>query len=430
MNVEHSPPEQFTSNQSHPPWLSKVILSDEMPPTSVDETKNVEPEVAILTGCKDRPYALGFAMALAAKGARVDMIGSDEEDSSELHVTPNLRFLNFRGHQYDAEPFSTKLRKLLAYYGRLLRYAMHREPAIFHILWNHKLEYLDRTVFMAYYKLLGKKLSLTVHNVNQDKRDRKDTLLNRLTLKTQYKLSDHLFVHTKKMKDELVQDFGIADSSVTVIRHPINSVFPDTALTSSNAKAQLGVKDDEKAILFLGRIKAYKGIELLLAAFRLLVQKDPSYRLIIAGEPHKGSEAYLEEIRQIVARDFRPGDVLLKFQFIPDEEMELYLKGGDVLVLPYKDIFQSGVLFLAYNFGLPVVATDVGSFREEIVEGETGFVCKPEDAADMARTLETYFSSSLYKNLSARRQDIKDYADRTHSWDAAAELITAAYSRM
>jgi D-inositol-3-phosphate glycosyltransferase len=392
--------------------------------------KDVELDVGVLTGCQDRPYAHGFVTALISKGVHVDMIGSDGEDSPDLHVTPNLRFLNFRGTQNEGDKFATKLHKLMLYYARLCRYAMRSKPAIFHILWNNKIEYFDRTLLMLYYKLLGKKIALTAHNVNQAKRDRQDSQLNRLTLKIQYSLSDHLFVHTKKMKDELVQDFGVAESAVTVIRHPINSAFQDSDLTPSDAKRQLGIKDNEKAILFLGRIKPYKGIEHLLTAFQQLAERDATYRLIIAGEPHKGSEDYLEEIRSIVIRDFGQGRVVLKFQFIPDEKIELYLKAADVLVLPYKDIFQSGVLFLAYNFGLPVVATDVGSFREEIVEGETGFICKPGDEADLARTLETYFLSAIYRDLGTRRQAIKDYANRVHSWDAAAELTKTAYSEM
>ena len=117
-------------------------------------------------------------------------------------------------------------------------------------------------------------------------------------------------------------------------------------------------------------------------------------------------------------------------QFIPDEETELYLKGADVLVLPYKDIFQSGVLFLAYSFGLPVVATDVGSFREEIVEGRTGFLCQPGDPADLAKAIERYFTSDLYKNLKVRRRELKDYANANYSWDAVAELICNAYAKM
>jgi D-inositol-3-phosphate glycosyltransferase len=391
-----------------------------------------EPElsVAVLTGCKDRPYAFGLVMALISNGIHVDMIGSDEEDSPALHVTPNLRFLNFRGSQDERQKFARKLCKLMLYYARLARYVARSKPAILHILWNNKIEYFDRTLLMLYYKLLGKKVALTAHNVNQAKRDRQDSQLNRLTLQIQYRLSDHLFVHTQKMKDELVQDFGVAERAVTVIRHPINSAFPDTDLTPSGAKRQLGIRDNEKTILFLGRIKPYKGIEDLLAAFQQLLQRDPSYRLIIAGEPHKGSEDYLDGIRKIVARDFGQGDVILKFQFIPDDEMELYLKAADVLVLPYKDIFQSGILFLSYSFGLPVVATDVGSFREDIIEGETGLICKPGDTADLTQTLETYFLSGIYRDLDNRRQDIKDYADKVHSWNAAGELTKAAYLEM
>ena len=61
--------------------------------------------------------------------------------------------------------------------------------------------------------------------------------------------------------------------------------------------------------------------------------------------------------------------------------------------------FQSGVLFLGYNFGLPVIASDVGSLREDIVEGKTGFVCKPRDPIDLAKEIERYFSSELYRRL-------------------------------
>jgi D-inositol-3-phosphate glycosyltransferase len=402
----------------------------EQQPTGPTSAPNADLDVAVLTGNKDRPYAFGLVMSLISKGVHVDMIGSNEEDSPELHVTPNLRFLNLRGRQNDADSFSTKLYKLAIYYARLVSYAATSRAAIFHILWNNKIEPLDRSLLMLYYKLCGKKIALTVHNVNQAKRDLQDSQLNRTTLKIQYSLSDHLFVHTRKMKEELLQDFGVPEAAVTVIRHPINDAFPNTDLTPAETKRRLGLKDSEKAILFLGRIKPYKGIEDLLTAFQQLVKRDPSYRLVIAGEPHKGSEAYLDEIGKIVARDFSQGDVILKFGFIPDNQMELYLKGADVLVLPYKDIFQSGVLFLAYSFGLPVVATDVGSFREDIVEGETGFICRPADTADLANTLERYFSSDLYRNLRTRRQDIKDYADKVHSWDAATELTTAAYRQM
>jgi glycosyltransferase involved in cell wall biosynthesis len=113
---------------------------------------------------------------------------------------------------------------------------------------------------------------------------------------------------------------------------------------------------------------------------------------------------------------------------VPDAETEVYFKAADVLVLPYVHIFQSGVLFLGYNFGLPVIASDVGSLREDIVEARTGVVCKPRDPIDLAKGIETYFSSELYRRLDARRQDIRDFAREKYSWTKAGEITRAVYT--
>jgi len=388
-------------------------------------------EIGLLTGCKDRPYVFGLAMALASKDVHADIIGSDEIDSPELHNTATLRFLNFLGSHKPDATFAEKLSTVLVYYANLIRYVARSSPKILHILWNNKFELFDRTILMLYYKALGKKIALTAHNVNQAKRDAKDSWLNRVTLRIQYRLCDHIFVHTQRMKDELCQHFAVAEKAVTVIPFPINNASPDTELTSAEAKRRLGLRDDERAILFFGRVRPYKGTEYLLDAFRLLLaNKHANYRLIVAGEPIKGCEEYLQEIQSSVRRDFDQGQVMLRMQFIPDDEVEVYLKAADVLVLPYKEIFQSGVLFLAYAFGLPVVATDVGSFREEIVEGRTGFLCKPGDPGEMARAIETYFASDLFKNLNVRRREIKDYANSNHSWHAVADLTCSAYAKM
>jgi glycosyltransferase involved in cell wall biosynthesis len=233
------------------------------------------------------------------------------------------------------------------------------------------------------------------------------------------------------MKSELCHDFGVAAEAVTVLRYPINNAVPSTNLTPFDAKRYLGLKEDEKAILYFGKIRPYKGIEYLLDAFRLIAA-DPhsNYRLIVAGEPKKGSEEYLHGIERLVESSLIRERVMMKTQFIPDEEMELYFKAADVLVLPYKEIFQSGVLFLSYGFGLPVIATDVGSFREDIVEGSTGFLCKPGDPADMAKVVEGYFASELFKNLNVGRYELMEYANANHSWNAVADLTRRAYAQM
>ncbi len=390
-----------------------------------------EIELGLLTACRDRHYALGLAIALADRGVSLDLVGGDEIDSPELHTTPNLRFLNFRDDHGSKASFAKRLSKLLVYYGKLIRYAARTKPRVLHILWNGKFEFFDRTLLMLYYKLCGKKVVLTAHNVNGARRDGKDSLLNRVTLRMQYSLCDHVFVHTQKMKEELCEGFRVPGDAVTVIPYPMNYALHDTELTSAEAKLRLGLGDEERTILFFGKIRPYKGIEHLVAAFKLLsAPRKGNYRLILAGEPTKDSEEYLHEIQHFVEQEFHPQQVILRIQFIPDEEMELYFKAADVLVLPYKEIFQSGVLFLAYSFGLPVIATDVGSFREDIVEGYTGFLCMPGDPTDMARTIETYFASDLFKDLEVRRQELKNYVNANHSWRAVAELTREAYAQI
>ena len=120
----------------------------------------------------------------------------------------------------------------------------------------------------------------------------------------------------------------------------------------------------------------------------------------------------------------------MKTEFIPDEDTELYFKAADVLVLPYRYIYQSGVLFLAHSFGLPVLATDVGPFRDEIIEGRTGFICKPEDSTDLASAIERYFASDLYRDLDLNRDAIRDYVEARHSWEVVAQMTIEVYARL
>lgn len=386
--------------------------------------------LALLTGGFDRPYAFGLAMSLAKMDVFLDVIGSDSIDSPEMRTTPNLRFINLWPTRRSKASILDKAWATIHHYLLLFKYAAVSSCPVFHVLWNSKIQFLDRTVIMLFYRAMGRRVAVTAHNVNQGRRDGKDSLLNRLTLRVQYRLTDRIFVHTQKMKDELIAEFGVAPETAVVIRHPINNAFPETDITPFEAKRQIGVGSSEKAILCFGRIKPYKGIEHLLNAFQLLIQQDPTYRLIIAGEVQKGNEEYLDAIRLAAARELENGQVLLHARFIADEEMEVYLKAADVLVLPYNEIFQSGVLFLGYSFGLPVVATDVGSFREEIVEGKTGYLCRPREPNDLARALETYFSSDLYLNLDSTRKAIIDHAATQHSWEAVAKITRNAYQEM
>jgi glycosyltransferase involved in cell wall biosynthesis len=384
--------------------------------------------ISLLTGGGDKPYALGLAATLAAHGISLDFIGSDDVGPS-LNNNPQVRFLNLRGDQRPEASRMTKVLRVLKYYTRLIRYAAIAKPNVFHILWNNKFEFFDRTLLMVYYRLLGKKILITAHNVNIRRRDSKDSLINRLTLRIQYGLSDHIFVHTEKMKAELVSQFGIPEIRVSVIPFGINNTVPNTALTTREAKKQLGVTGSDKAVLFFGNIAPYKGLEYLITAFTEVVNKDRTYRLIIVGKP-KQSEGYWNEIRQNILRSGMGDRIIERIEYIPDEETELYFKAADVLVLPYTHIFQSGVLFLGYSFGLPVIASDVGSLREEIIEDKTGFVFGSQDPSDLASTIGKYFESDLFRNLESRRTEIKGHANKRYSWDKVAVITRTVYSNL
>lgn len=383
--------------------------------------------IALLTGCQDRHYAFGLSTALASRGVRVDIIGNLAVNSPEFREHAKIRFLTYCGSLTAERSVGKKLVGWGLYYVRLLRYAINRQPALLHILWNNKFELLDRTLLMLYYKLLGKTVLLTAHNVNQGRRDSQDSLLNRLTLRCQYGLCDHVFVHTRHMKNELCADFGVRAESVTVIPYGINNAVPHTEMKSSDAKARLGVAHDERTILFFGGIKPYKGLEHLIEAFEHLCGEGAGYRLIIAGERKKEAEAYFDSIQRRIAAMSCGNRIIQVIRHIPDEETEVYFKGADVAALPYKDIFQSGILFLAYSFGLPAVATDVGAFREEIIAGMNGFLCRPGDPLSLAQTLRTYFESDLFRELPSRRPAVQALTNNQHSWDVVAEITQDVY---
>jgi glycosyltransferase involved in cell wall biosynthesis len=367
-----------------------------------------------------------MAAALTSAGMMVDFIGSDDLNVPEVTDNPRVRFLNLRGDQNpDANPIA-KAQRVLAYYVKLIGYAATAKPKLFHLLWNNKFELFDRTLLTLYYKLLGKKVVFTAHNVNAGKRDRNDSWLNRLSLNVQYWLLDHIFVHTNSMKNEMVSEFRVPADKVTVIRFGINNTVPNTTLSRTEARQELGIGQHDKALLFFGNIAPYKGLEYLVEAVIRLLETDRSYRLLIVGSP-KGPASYWLQIREVIQDAGISDRVIQKIEYVADEATELYFKAADLLVLPYTHVFQSGVLFLGYSFGVPAIVADIGPLREEIVEGETGFVCKPEDSTQLATTIDQFFSSHLYLNLEKHHRQIRDYANERYSWDKIVATVSAVY---
>ena len=385
--------------------------------------------VSILTGGGDRPYALGLAKSLADEGIALDFISSDSLESEDLRANPRVNVMNLRGDMNPNAPNFRKVSRVLRYYWRLARYSFSATPRIFHILWNNKFELLDRTLLIYYYRLCGRRIVMTVHNVNIRKRDGKDNAVNRTTLKMQYRACEHLFVHTEKMKRELLDDFSVPEGKISIIPFGINSTVPDTSISTSEARVQLDLSSDEQVLLFFGNIAPYKGVEFLIDAMESIEHRLPRVRLIIAGRP-KGAEAYWANLEERIGASGLGPRVKTRIEYVPDEDTEIYFKAADVLVLPYTHVFQSGVLFLAYNFGLPVIAADVASMKEDIVEGETGYVFEARSGEDLADKIETYFTSPLYASLSEARPRIKQYAAEKYSWAKVAAITTSVYENV
>jgi glycosyltransferase involved in cell wall biosynthesis len=217
-------------------------------------------------------------------------------------------------------------------------------------------------------------------------------------------------------------------SKASVIPFPTPDATPCSDLGCAQARRRLGLPPGAKVLLFFGQIVPYKGLEVLLAALAELAAADPSYRLLVAGKVKPGCDDYWRGLQPLL----RPvhGQVDLRIQHVPEPEVELYFKAADVLVLPYVQIFQSGVLFLAYRFGLPVVATDVGSFGEDVLEGVTGHVCAARDAPALAACIARHFASDLHLQRERAREAILAHARAHHAWTKVAAIIEREYRKL
>ena len=385
--------------------------------------------VGLLTGGSDKSYALGLASALSSQNLRVEFIGSDELDCAEVRELAGLTFMNLRGDLRDNVGSAQKAVRIIRYYAQLARYAAVAKPKILHILWNNKFELFDRTLLMLYYRLARKRIVLTAHNVNAAKRDLKDNWLNRCSLCIQYRLCHHVFVHTEAMKREMVSDFGVAKENVSVIPFGMNDTIPVSDLTPLEAKQRLGLTPTQGTLLFFGQIAPYKGLKYLIAAMAILAKAGAEVRLIVAGRIKRGHADYWDQIQQMIFQEGIRHLVIERLGWIHDDQVEQYFKAADAVALPYLDIFQSGVPFLAFSFGVPMIASDVGSLRDDVVE-ETGLLCKPQDPLDLARAIERFFQGELYRSLESRRDRIRRFGARHHSWTEVGELTKAVYDNL
>ncbi|UCF30271.1 MAG: glycosyltransferase family 4 protein [bacterium] len=373
-------------------------------------------------------YELGLVQGLLNNGLSVEVIGNNAMQQSEVMDHPRVSFHNLRQDQNPQAPLFEKFTRIMKFYWRLIRYALSTESRIFHIQWLNKFLFFDRIVLNLYYKMLGKKLVFTAHNVDPKERDGNNSTYNRITLKGMYRICDHIIVHTPKMKEQLMDWFDVRSEKVSVVPYGINDMVPKSDMSPEDARHVLKIHPETKTLLFFGFIAPYKGLDILISALPRIKEELGDIRLIIAGNiKNPKANPYWIKIDGMIEENGLGSTLTKDIRFIEDDDIETYFKAADVLILPYRYIFQSGILFLSLNFGLPVIATRVGSLEDFVDEGRTGFMCEPEDPILLSDCIIKYFESDLYRDLAQNRVRIFDYASDRYSWDRIGGITASIY---
>jgi len=377
-----------------------------------------------LTGGGEAHYQIGLLQGLVEAGVEVEFIGNDRMSSIMMTYGNHVRYLNLRGNQDPSSSFARKLGRVFFYYLRLVRYAASTSCVVFHIQWENKFRLLDRILLPLYYDLLGKKLVLTVHNVNSEERDGHDGPMNRFVLRVYYRLMDHIIVHTAVMKEELVAAYGMAPGKVSIIPHGINIAVCDREGSPGIARDLLNIPLHARVILFFGTIDEYKGVDILIDAFSQLYREDQSCRLILAGQPRGKWRGLIESMVEQLGVG---SAVTLDLRFVPDEVIPRLFLAADCCVLPYRRSNQSGVLFLSFAYGLPVIVADSSGCSNEVTDGKNGIIVRGGSALQLHDGLSRFFRSELHTHSANSRSEIRAWASRKYSWTSIGALTRRVY---
>jgi D-inositol-3-phosphate glycosyltransferase len=373
-------------------------------------------DVSVLNGTGQADYLYGLISGLSKTPVHKIEILDIDLSSPLFDEFDNVSFQKVFTYQSPKASFVSKFRNLIKYYYLQIKHIVTKKPRVIHFQWLDRIYFFDRIIIPGIARMFGHTVILTVHNVNAKKRDNNDTLYNRLTLSILYKLCNHLIVHTPQSKHELETDFKIPDTKISIIKHGMNNKVQIMDLTQNEARRELNIENDRKVLLFFGNIDYYKGLDLLIQSVeRLEPQLKEDILLLIAG--NSKSPDYIKSINEQLDELKTNGKIIAHIQYIPDQDIEKYFMAADCIVLPYRSIYQSGVLFMAYNFGLPILATRVGNFENDIIPGKTGYLIDKIDPTSIAGTIQEYYKSQLYTDLGNNRGIIKEWSNAQFSWD-------------
>ncbi|HRG90097.1 MAG TPA: glycosyltransferase family 4 protein [Chitinophagales bacterium] len=252
---------------------------------------------------------------------------------------------------------------------------------------------------------------------------------------------DNIIPHEKRIGDYLLAKYfvnsvdgfiAMSDSVLTDLNkfdtkkprafspHPLFDNF-GAAITKPEAYEKLGLAINEEYILFFGFIRDYKGLDLLLQAMADERVRNLNMKLIVAGEFYTDAKPYADLIQQLNLRD----KLILKTDFIPDDEVRNYFCAADMVVQPYKHATQSGVTQICYHFDRPMLVTNVGGLPEIVPHGKVGYVVEPQPKA-IADAIVDFYTN----HMELRMRDNIRVEKKKYAWSAMLEKIAEVMGKV
>ena len=232
---------------------------------------------------------------------------------------------------------------------------------------------------------------------------------------------DAFIVHSKQDADDLQR--LVKDPLFIHGVHPTYNQFKKKDMSREEARRILGVPEGQEMLLFFGYIREYKGLKHLIRALPEIRKARSEARLFVVGDFWENNR---EEYGQLIRETGTGEAITLVDGYLPDDKVEPYFAAADLCVLPYESATQSGVIQIAYSFGLPVIATDVGGLPEVVLDGRTGFIVPPKDPEALAKAVVRFFEEN---KAEAFKENIWE-EDSRYSWDRMVEHVDSLMAKL
>jgi glycosyltransferase involved in cell wall biosynthesis len=244
------------------------------------------------------------------------------------------------------------------------------------------------------------------------------TLVDRILSRYAFFRSKYFIVHSDEDRRHLLSMKPCAVVKKNV--HPTYSIFGDFgAYEKDQARRELGIAPDKKTMLFFGLVRPYKGLKYLIQAMAQ-VAKSIDCVLLVVGEFYESKEEYLSLVKQLGLEK----DIVIRDEYVRNEDISLYFSSADVVVLPYVTATQSGIVQIAFGLNKPVITTNVGGLPEAVEDGKTGFVVDPESPEKLAEAILKFYEGN-YEAEFAERIKANSHA---FSWDAEVRSIESFFT--